>query len=58
MLVAGLGALMIDTDNFEKSNRSIYVTNVGIAIPGQFPNPGILDWRGRDAGTQCTYEDL
>jgi hypothetical protein len=27
MLVAGLGALMIDTDNFEKNNTSIYVTN-------------------------------
>jgi hypothetical protein len=26
-LVAGLGALMIDTDNFEKNNTSIYVTN-------------------------------
>jgi hypothetical protein len=26
MLVAGLGALMIDTDNFEKNNTSIYVT--------------------------------
>jgi hypothetical protein len=23
---------------------------VGIAIPGQFPNPGIRDWRGRDPG--------
>jgi hypothetical protein len=27
MLVAGLGALMIGTDNFEKSNTSTYVTN-------------------------------
>jgi hypothetical protein len=27
MLVAGLGALVIDTDNFEKDNTSIYVTN-------------------------------
>jgi hypothetical protein len=27
MLVAGLEALMIDTDNFEKNNTSIYVTN-------------------------------
>jgi hypothetical protein len=27
MLVAGLGALMIDTDNFEKNIKSIYVTN-------------------------------
>jgi hypothetical protein len=27
MLVAGLGALMIDTDDFEKNNISIYVTN-------------------------------
>jgi hypothetical protein len=25
--VAGLGASMIDTDNFEKNNTSIYVTN-------------------------------
>jgi hypothetical protein len=23
---------------------------VGIAIPGQFPNPGIRDYRGRDPG--------
>jgi hypothetical protein len=27
MLVAGLGALMIDTDDFEKNNTNIYVTN-------------------------------
>jgi hypothetical protein len=27
MLVAGLGVLMIDNDNFEKNNTSIYVTN-------------------------------
>jgi hypothetical protein len=27
MLMAGLGALMIDTDHFEKNNTSIYVTN-------------------------------
>jgi hypothetical protein len=27
MLVAGLGALMIDTDNFENNNTSIYVTD-------------------------------
>jgi hypothetical protein len=27
MLGAGLGALMIDTNNFEKNNTSIYVTN-------------------------------
>jgi hypothetical protein len=27
MLVAGLGVLMIDTDNFEKNNTSIYATN-------------------------------
>jgi hypothetical protein len=27
---------------------------VGIAIPGQFPNPGIRDWRGRDPGAQFT----
>jgi hypothetical protein len=27
MLLAGLGALMIDADNFEKNNKSIYVTN-------------------------------
>jgi hypothetical protein len=26
-IVAGLGASMIDTDNFEKKNTSIYVTN-------------------------------
>jgi hypothetical protein len=26
-IVAGLGASMIDTDNFEKNNTSIYVTN-------------------------------
>ena len=25
--MAGLGASMIDTDNFEKNNTSIYVTN-------------------------------
>jgi hypothetical protein len=23
---------------------------LGIAIPGQFPNPGIRDWRGRGPG--------
>jgi hypothetical protein len=27
MLVAGLGVLMIDNDNFEKNNTTIYVTN-------------------------------
>jgi hypothetical protein len=27
MLLTGLMALMIDTDNFEKNNTSIYVTN-------------------------------
>jgi hypothetical protein len=27
MSVAGLGALMIETDNFEKNNTSLYVTN-------------------------------
>jgi hypothetical protein len=26
-IVAGLGVSMIDTDNFEKNNTSIYVTN-------------------------------
>jgi hypothetical protein len=26
-VLAGLGALMIDSDNFEKNNTSIYVTN-------------------------------
>jgi hypothetical protein len=29
MLMAGLGASMIDTDNFEKNNTSVYVTNGG-----------------------------
>jgi hypothetical protein len=27
MLVAGLGTLMIDADNFEKNNTLIYATN-------------------------------
>jgi hypothetical protein len=27
---------------------------LGIAIPGQFPNPAIRDWRGRDPGAHCT----
>jgi hypothetical protein len=27
MLVAGLGVLVVDSDNFEKNNTSIYVTN-------------------------------
>jgi hypothetical protein len=37
MLVAGLGALMIDSDNFEKNNTSIYVTNgVGSRFFGNF----------------------
>jgi hypothetical protein len=37
MLVAGLGALIIDSDNFEKNNTSIYVTNgVGSRFFGNF----------------------
>jgi hypothetical protein len=28
---------------------ALYIT-LGIAIPDQFPNSGILDWRGRDPG--------
>jgi hypothetical protein len=27
-----------------------YSIEIGIAIPGQFPNPGIRDWRRRDPG--------
>jgi hypothetical protein len=27
---------------------------LGIAIPGRFPNPGIRNWRGRDPGAHCT----
>jgi hypothetical protein len=27
MFVAGFGALMIDSDNFEKNHTSLYVTN-------------------------------
>jgi hypothetical protein len=44
MLVAGLGALMIDSDNFEKNNTSIYVTNgVGSRFFGNFnTNAGLL----------------
>jgi hypothetical protein len=32
---------------------------LGIAIPGPFPNPGIRDWLERDPGAQCTchYRD-
>jgi hypothetical protein len=32
---------------------------LGIAIPGPFPNPEIRDWRERDPGAQCTchYRD-
>jgi hypothetical protein len=37
MLMAGLGALMIDSDNFEKNCLSIYVTNgVGSRFFGNF----------------------
>jgi hypothetical protein len=44
MLVAGLGALMIDTDNFEKKITSIYVTNgVGSRFFSNFDtNAGLL----------------
>jgi hypothetical protein len=42
--VAGLGASMIDTDNFEKNNTSIYVTNgVGSRFFSNFnTNAGLL----------------
>ena len=43
-IVAGLGASMIDTDNFEKNNTSIYVTNgVGSRFFSNFnTNAGLL----------------
>jgi hypothetical protein len=42
--VAGLGVSMIDTDNFEKNNTSIYVTNgVGSRLFSNFiTNAGLF----------------
>jgi hypothetical protein len=39
---------------FEATSRQRHRDpGLGIAIPGQFPNLGIRDWRGRDPGAQC-----